>query len=63
LKKCPGCKKVKRNVDFGFRRMANGKLFLQSYCKDCRNCRRTASSLSFLRGDAEIRPGLRKRGA
>lgn len=33
---CPKCKKEKTISEFGFRKMGDGKVRNQSWCKDCR---------------------------
>ena len=33
---CPNCKKEKPLSEFGFRKMADGQIRNQSWCKDCR---------------------------
>lgn len=33
---CPHCKKEKPLSEFGFRKMGNGKIRNQSWCKECR---------------------------
>lgn len=33
---CPKCKKEKTISEFGFRKMGNGEVRNQSWCKDCR---------------------------
>lgn len=33
---CPHCGQEKPLSDFGFRKMGNGKIGNQSWCKDCR---------------------------
>lgn len=41
---CPCCKKVAKSkqeieIKFGYRRMENGKIIPQSYCRECRSAR------------------------
>ena len=33
---CPNCKKEKPLSEFGWRKMENGEIRTQSWCKDCR---------------------------
>lgn len=33
---CPKCKKEKPIADFGYRKMENGQIRNQSWCKECR---------------------------
>lgn len=33
---CPNCGKTKPISEFGFRKMGNGQIRNQSWCKDCR---------------------------
>ena len=37
---CPNCVKEKPISDFGYRKMANGQIRNQSWCRDCRSKQR-----------------------